>query len=90
MGSYTGAKIEELCTIKVSDVTEDTIKINDSKASAIPIHHHIRPVIERLKSNSTDGYLMSGLTFDKYMDRSGAMCKRFGKLKTSAGLGQGT
>lgn len=62
MDAYTGAKIEELCTIKVSDVMEDTIKINDSKTSAgirsIPIHRHIRPVIERLKTTSTDGYLM--------------------------------
>lgn len=92
MGAYTGARIEELCNIKVNEVIEDAIKINDSKTPAgirsIPIHSHLRPVIARLKDTSTDGYLLPGLTLDRFEDRSGAMSKRFGNLKTKAGHGR--
>lgn len=92
MDAYTGEKIEELCTIKVNEVIEDAIKINDSKTPAgirsIPIHSHLRPVIARLKDTSTDGYLLPGLTLDRFEDRSGAMSKRFGNLKTKAGHGR--
>lgn len=41
-----------------------------------------------LKETSTDGYLLSGLTTNKYGDRSNALGKRFGRLKTKLGFGQ--
>lgn len=35
------------------------------------------------------GYLLSGLTFNKYGDRSNAIGKRFGNLKDAAGYSAG-
>jgi integrase len=34
-----------------------------------------------------DGYVLSGLTENKYQDRSNAVGKRFGRLKTRLGFG---
>ena len=44
--------------------------------------------MKRLKEESKDGYLLSGLTFNKYGDRSNAIGKRFGNLKDSLGHGK--
>ena len=38
-------------------------------------------------TESTDGYLLSGLTPNKYGDRSNAIGKRFGRLKKDMGYG---
>lgn len=91
LGAYTGARIEELCSLKLDNVTEDRFKIEDSKTSAgireIPIHTHIKKLVAQLKKDSTDGYLLSGLTFNKYNDRSNAVGKQFGRLKADLGYG---
>jgi integrase len=91
LDAYTGARIEELCSIRVADVTNDALKITDSKTIAgireVPTHPALTPLIKRLKKNSEDGYLLSGLTFNKYNDRSNAIGKRFGRLKKAAGFG---
>ena len=42
------------------------------------------PLIE----NSKDGHVLSGLTVNKYGDRSNAIGKRFGHLKTELGFGR--
>ena len=44
-------------------------------------------MVKRLRAASTDDYLLSGLTFNKYGDRSNAIGKRFGRLKGSMGFG---
>lgn len=86
LAAYTGARIEELCSLRISEVTEQAIEIKGSKTRAgnriIPIHLDILPLVSRLKSASTDGYLISGLTPNKYNGRSSAIGKRFGRLKT--------
>ena len=41
----------------------------------------------RLVEDSKDGHVLSGLTANKYGDRSNSIGKRFGKLKTAAGFG---
>ena len=41
----------------------------------------------RLTQGSNDGYVLSGLTFNKYGDRSNGIGKRFGKLKSAEGFG---
>jgi integrase len=91
IGAYTGARIEELCSLKLENVTEDRFKIEDAKTSAgireIPIHRHIKKLVAQLKKDSEDGYLLSGLTFNKYGDRSNAIGKQFGRLKTELGYG---
>lgn len=65
LAAYTGARINELCMLKVADVTEDTITIISSKTKAgirqVPIHSALIPLVNRLKSSSTDGYLGSVL-----------------------------
>ena len=89
-GNKTGARIEELCALKVTDCTEEVLKITDSKTDAgvrrVPIHSELVEVVKRLKEASKDGYLLSGLTFNKYGDRSNAIGKRFGRLKKSFGF----
>lgn len=90
LGAYTGARIEELCSLKVSEVQEQSFRIIDSKTAAghreVPIHSALLPVVQRLVKASDDGYLLSGLTFNKYDDRSNAIGKRFGRLKASLGF----
>jgi integrase len=89
LGAYTGARIEELCSIKIENVTDKSFNILDSKTSAgireVPIHSKLEPLVKRLKETSKDGYLLSGLTFNKYGDRSNNVGKKFGKLKTELG-----
>ena len=41
----------------------------------------------RLIESSNDGYVLTGLTFNKYGDRSKGIGKRFGKLKSAMGFG---
>ena len=89
---YSGARIEELGSLKVSDITEDSFKVISSKTIAgvreIPIHSKLKPVFNRLKGESTDGYLFSGLNTNKWGDRSGSLGTRFGRLKTELGYGE--
>lgn len=91
LGAYTGARIEELCSLEVANVLPKSFRIVDAKTEAgireVPIHAALKPLIKRLKVKTTDGYLISGLTFNKYDDRSNAIGKRFGRLKTALGHG---
>jgi len=92
LGAYTGARIEELCSLSLKDVKEHSFKIIDSKTNAgireVPIHSAIKPLMDRLKEASRDGYLLSGLTLNKYGDRSNAIGKRFGRLKGAGGFSE--
>lgn len=92
LGAYTGARIEELCSLKLANVSPSAFSIEEAKSAAgvrqVPIHAAIRGLVGRLKETSADGYLLSGLTFNKYDDRSNAIGKRFGRLKTAAGHGE--
>lgn len=89
LGAYTGARIEELCSLMVKDVSDDVFNIIDSKTSAgvraVPIHSHIKAVVNRLRDNSKDGYLLPNLPFDKFGKRSSTMTTAFSKLKIKAG-----
>lgn len=91
LGMYTGARIEELCSLKTVDSSMDRLRITDSKTDAgirkIPVHSELKPIVKRLLAESKDGYLLTGLTFNKYGDRSNAIGKRFGRLKTRHGFG---
>ena len=92
LGAYTGARIEELCSLKLSSVDSNSFSIEDAKTSAgirkVPIHPVIRPIVDRLRTTSEDGFLLSGLTFNKYGDRSNAIGKKFGRLKGRCGYGR--
>ncbi|MBK1702530.1 tyrosine-type recombinase/integrase [Thiococcus pfennigii] len=90
LAMYTGARLEELCALKTADCTEEALKITESKTEAgvrrVPVHSALVEVVKRLREASTDGYLLSGLTFNKYNDRSNAIGKRFGRLKKTLGF----
>lgn len=94
IGAYTGARIEEICSLKCSDIDlkRQTIVIGNSKTEAgnrtIPVHKKLVKKIEELIDLSEDEYLISGLSFNKYDDRSNAIGKRFGRLKTKHGFGE--
>lgn len=90
LGAYTGARIEEICALQLKDVTDSSFNIIESKTNAgireVPIHSQLTAIVKRLKDNSKDGYLLTGLTFNKYGDRSNNLGKKFGKLKTQLGF----
>ena len=92
LAAYTGCRIEELCILKLENISDDKVEIVDAKSEAgwrtIPIHHHIAQTVARLVATSTDGYLLSGLTFNKYGNRSNAIGKSFGRLKRQVGYGE--
>jgi len=91
LAAYTGCRIEELCGLKLANVRTDRFELVDAKTEAgwrtMPIHDHIKQTVARLVDTSRDGYLLSGLTFNKFGDRSNAVGKRFGRLKKGLGYG---
>ena len=90
IGAYTGARIEEICSLKRKDINlmKRAIKISDAKTEAgvreIPIHTKLFPLINNLMKYD-DEYLIPNLTKNKYGDRSNAIGKRFGRLKKNLG-----
>lgn len=89
LGMWTGCRIEELCALKVGDVKAKHFSVGDAKTEAgrreVPIHSKLKPIISGLCKKSVDGYVLSGLTQNKYGDRSNSVGKRFGRLKTELG-----
>lgn len=90
MGMWTGCRIEELCALKVEKVGSGFFEIEDAKTPAgwrkVPIHSQLQPVMDRLIADSRkakDEYVLAGLSKNKYGDRSNAVGKRFGYLKTA-------
>lgn len=90
LAAYTGARIEELCSLRVSQCTSSVLRITDSKTDAgvreVPVHSQLVPLVSELLASSDDGYLLSGLGTNKYEDRSNAIGKRFGRLKAALGF----
>lgn len=90
--AYTGARIEEICSLKITDINmeDEYFDITDAKTPAgirqVPIHSALMPLFENLISQSQDGYLLSGLSMNKYDDRSNAIGKRFGRMKINLGF----
>ncbi|WP_047541488.1 tyrosine-type recombinase/integrase [Pseudomonas simiae] len=95
LGTFTGARIEELCQLKKENViTVDNVlsfDITDSKTKAgirvVPIHPGIIDLVKRLINDSTDEYLIVTKSRSKYGIRSDPMVKAFGRLKTAQGFG---
>jgi len=94
MGRWTGARIEELCSLTVESVKLAAkvphFTINAGKTDAairdVPIHPKLKPVLRRLIGERTTGYVFEHLSENKYHDRSNAIGKRFGYLKTALGF----
>jgi integrase len=91
MDMWTGARIEELCSLKIAKIGRGYFDIDDAKTEAgvrrVPIHSKLKKTVARLVKASEDGYLLSRLTENKYGDRSNAIGKRFGRMKTDMGFG---
>lgn len=94
IAAYTGARIEEICSLKKNcvDLADKFVTIEDAKTEAgnreVPIHSSILKVIKRLMQNSTNEFVFCNLTPNKYQDRSNAIGKRFGRLKKELGFGK--
>jgi integrase len=92
LAMWSGARIEELCALKVDRVTADSFTVDDSKTEAgvreVPIHPKLAPTLKRLVASSIDGYVLSGLGKNKYDDRSDAIGKRFGRMKAELKFGK--
>ncbi|MBD3676788.1 MAG: tyrosine-type recombinase/integrase, partial [Rhodobacteraceae bacterium] len=93
VGMRTGARIKALCLLRVEDVDQEkwSMRVRKDKSPAgrrtIPIHSKLQDTVSRLVEETRDGYLLPGLTLNKYDDRSNAIGKRFGRLKTDLGFG---
>lgn len=95
LGYYTGARISELCRLRVENVVNvdgvTMLDIEDSKTAAgirvVPVHPEIASLVARLVQDSPDGYLVVTNFLSKRGDRTGAIGKAFGALKTSLGYG---
>ncbi len=90
--SYTGARIEELCSIKVEHVLDNFsyVRILDSKTEAstrdVPIHSKLKSLIKEMCANpDKDGHLIKSTARNQHDSRSDPLGKRFGRLKTSMG-----
>lgn len=91
LGAFTGCRIEELCALPVGNVGEGYLEIEDAKTEAgwrkVPLHRALVPVVARLKGERKEGYLLAGLNPNKFGDRSAAIGKRFGRLKSDKKFG---
>ncbi|GGC16694.1 hypothetical protein GCM10011363_36460 [Marivita lacus] len=91
LGMWTGCRIEELCSIKLTDIDGDRLTVTNAKTEAglreVPLHPHLVATLAELSASSADGFILSGLTRNKYGDRSNAVGKRFGRLKRDLGFG---
>jgi integrase len=93
LGMWTGCRIEELCALKFEQVKDDYFSVGDAKTKAgwrdVPIHRKLAQTMARLiAGKARTDYVLSGLSFNKYGDRSNGIGKRFGGLKTDLGYGK--
>ena len=95
LGLYTGARIEELCQLRVEDVVvEDNcraLRITKSKTLAgtrlVPIHPSISDLVDKLVTTSKGDFLIFSKSKNQYDERSTGLSRRFGRLKSSLGYG---
>ena len=93
LGAFTGARIEELCSLTVKNCTNGMFTITDSKTDAgvrqVRMHLALIPLVESMIKASADGYLVPSTAAGKYGVRSDPLSKRFGRLKESMGFSRG-
>lgn len=89
LGMWSGCRIESLCSLHLDDVNEVAFRVDDKTDAGdrlVPIHPKLQGTMQRLCRCSSDGFVLSGLTTNKYGDRSNAIGKRFGRLKSRMGF----
>lgn len=92
IAAFTGARIEEICTLKLESFTNNSLIISGTKTESalrqVPIHPQLSKTLKRLANTAgADQYLLPGLKPNKYGDRSGLISKRFAKLCDDLGYG---
>jgi len=89
LAMYTGARISELCGLTTQNVIQNEgfacLNITQSKTKSgirrIPIHPMIQTMIEKLVSDSTDGYLITEVNSrGNNHSRADTLGKRFGRV----------
>jgi integrase len=95
LGAYTGARIGELCGLKLSEVSDKAFSIEDAKTPAgvreVPIHSALAASVAWLRHKAAEegsAYLVPGDFENKYAARGDALGKRFGRLKTALGFSE--
>lgn len=93
VGMYTGARIEEVASIKREDIhmDEDWMMIRGTKTVAsenreVPIHPELKVILEEALASHNDAFLIPNLPMDKHGSRANAIGKQFGRLKTAVGF----
>jgi integrase len=90
LGAYTGARIEELCTLTKETAKGSIFRMGTKTEASVrecPVHPAIKPLVARLMKHSTDGYLIPSAAKNQYGNRSGPLSQRFGHLKKALGFG---
>lgn len=93
LAAYTGARIEELCSLTVAgvDLQAGTMHVSsktDAGDRVVPIHSAIGGLVGRLVGAAQSGrWLVHSTATNKYGERSVPLGKRFGRLKALAGHG---
>jgi len=95
LAAYTGARIEGVAQLRVSDIRTDPetqirfMRMADKTQAGdrdVPIHPAIEPLIDRLIQDAdTADYLVHSTAKNKYDERSQPIGKRFGRMKTALG-----
>jgi integrase len=91
LGLYTGARIEELCQLRVVDVVVENnvraLRITKSKILAgtrlVPINPSISDLVDKLVMTSRDNFLIFSKSKNQYDERSTGLSRRVGRLKSS-------
>ena len=86
IGLYTGMRGNEIAELELTDIHKDHFHIPQGKTESsirdVPIHPKIRRLVAKLKKESGDGYLISGLVPGGEDDKRGhGILKRFSYFK---------
>lgn len=89
IAAHTGCRISEIMHFRLADIAHDRFTVEDAKSESgwreIPIHNEITSVVERLAAKSTDGFLFTDQSPNKYGQRTARMGKRFVRLIKKVG-----
>jgi integrase len=83
LAMWTGCRLEEICAMRVENVSKDSWRVVEGKTRAavrtVPLATTIRPLVARLVESTTDDFLLPGLlSGGTDAKRSHLVGKRFG------------
>ena len=87
---YSGMRAEEVCQLGVDQCKNGMFEVKKGKtvnaSRKIPIHSHLKSLVDQLVKESKDGYLIQGLEADKKGKRSIMVLRKFSYYKTKLGF----